>query len=283
MKKYLIVTDSTSALSLERAKKLKIELVPLSVILNGKQYKDHYEISKEELYAELAKDEVPTTSQPSVGYIEELMKTWQKDRYDAIIVITCSSGLSGTYQSFHMAKEELKIQNIYLIDSRSVGAPIMDMVIHAKKMADEGKDVEEILSKIETKCKNTYSFLLPKDLEQLKKGGRISPVAANMASLLKIKPLLYLADNGNVVDKFTMARTELKIFNAAVDQFIKEGVTKATHKLYISHAANLDAANRFISFAKSTLDDIECEIVDLPAVLTCHGGLGCIAMQSTIK
>lgn len=283
MKNYLIATDSTSALSLERANELGITLVPLSVILDGTHYKDHYEMKKEDLYEELRKGKVPTTSQPSVGSIEELMESWKEKNYDAIIIVACSSGLSGTYQSFHMAKEEQEMDNVYLIDSRSVGAPIMDCVIEAKRMADNDAEVEEILAMIDAKCKNTYSFLFPENLVQLKKGGRISPVAANMASLLKIKPLLYLADNGNVVDKFTMARTEAKIFAAAVEQFISEKVEKATHKLYVSHASNLDAANRFITFAKSRLDDIECEIVDLPAVLTCHGGLGCIAMQSTLK
>lgn len=283
MKNYLIVTDSTSAMSLERANELGITLVPLSVILDGIQYKDHYEMKKETLYEELRKGKVPTTSQPSVGYIEELMESWKDKHYDAIIIVACSAGLSGTYQSFHMAKAEMKMDNVYLVDSRSVGAPILDMVVEAKKMADADEEVDAILAMINAKCKHTFSFLFPENLVQLKKGGRISPVAANMASLLKIKPLLYLADNGNVVDKFTMARTEAKIFAAAVEQFIKENVDAAKYKLYVSHASNIDAANRFITFAKSKLNDIECEIVDLPAVLTCHGGLGCIAMQSTLK
>ncbi|NBK97097.1 MAG: DegV family protein [Erysipelotrichia bacterium] len=283
MKNYLIVTDSTSALSLERAQELGVVLVPTSVILEGKHYKDHYEMTKEQLYEHLRNGKVPTTSQPSVGYIEELMREWKAKQYDAIIVVTCSAGLSGTYQSFHMAKEELNMDNVYLIDSRSVGAPIMDMVVEAKKMSEADAKVDDIVEMIQAKCAHSYSFLFPESLVQLKKGGRISPVAANMASLLKIKPLLYLADNGNVVDKFTMARTEAKIFSAAIEQFVSEKVVALTHKLYISHAANLEAANRFITFAKSKMNDIECELVDLPAVLTCHGGLGCIAMQSTLK
>lgn len=283
MKKYLIVADSTSALDIETANKHGIVLVPLSVVIDNKQYKDHYEMSYETLYEQLRSGKVPTTSQPSVGDIEALMETWKKEQYDAIVVICCSSGLSGTYQSFHIAKEHTQSDNVYLIDSRSVGAPLYDMALAAKKMADENADLEDILAMIQKKCDNTFSFLFPASLDQLKKGGRISPVAANMASLLKIKPLLYLADHGSVVDKFMMGRTENKIFQAAIDQFIKEKVDAKTHKLYILNADNMDAANRFIAFAQNQLGAIEVEVLNLPAVLTCHGGMGCIAMQSTLK
>ena len=104
-----------------------------------------------------------------------------------------------------------------------------------------------------------------------------------MASLLKIKALLYLHKDGSVVDKFSMGRTENKIFEAAYDQFEKEKVEASTHKIYVSHADNLPCAKRFIAFIEKKIENIECEIVDLPAVLTCHGGLGCIAMQSILK
>ena len=283
MKKYLIVADSTSALDIETAQKHGIVLVPLSVVIDGKQYKDHYEIGYEQLYDELRAGKVATTSQPSVGYIEDLMEQWKKENYDAIIVICCSSGLSGTYQSFHIAKEHMQMDNVHLIDSRSVGAPLYDMAIVAKQMADAGEEEVKILEKIVSKCENTFSFLYPESLDQLKKGGRISPVAAGMASLLKIKPLLYLANNGAVVDKFMMGRTENKIFQAAINQFLDDHVSVQTHKLYIMHADNMEAALRFVAFAQDKLGPIEYEILNLPAVLTCHGGMGCIAMQTTLK
>ncbi len=283
MKKYLIVADSTSALDIETARKHGIVLVPLSVVIDGKQYKDHYEMTYEQLYEQLRSGKVPTTSQPSVGDIEALMESWKKEEYDAIIVICCSSGLSGTYQSFHIAKEHMQMDNVHLIDSRSVGAPLYDMALEAKAMADRGEEEVKILEKIASKCENTFSFLLPETLDQLKKGGRISPVAANVASLLKIKPLLYLANHGEVVDKFMMGRTENKIFQAVINQFLEEQVNPTTHKLYLLHADNLAAAERFVAYAQDKLGPIEYEILNLPAVLTCHGGMGCIAMQSTLK
>lgn len=283
MKKYLIVTDSTSAITPQRAKENGIALVPLSVILDGKEYKDFFEMDKDELYQHLKEGKVPTTSQPSVGYVESLLEEWKKEDYEAIIAICCSAGLSGTCHSFMSACESLGMNNVHVIDSRSVAAPILDMVLEAKQLADEGKDVDTIIATIQKKINHTFSFLYPASLTQLKKGGRISPMAANMASLLKIKPLLYLADSGNVVDKFGMARTDAKVFTMMIDQFKKENVSGKTHKMYIDHADNLALAQQAQKIMEDAFGMIECEIVDLPAVLTCHGGMGCIALQSALK
>ncbi|MDF9825121.1 DegV family protein with EDD domain [Breznakia sp. PF5-3] len=283
MNNYLIVTDTTSAMNLEIAKKHDIALVPLSVVINGKEFKDLIEITNDVLYEKLREGLVPTTSQPSVGYVTELMEKWKTENYDAIIVLTCSSDLSGTNHTFHMVKKQLEMDNVYIVDTRSVGAPIMDGAIRAKEMANEGKDIIEILKMLDMKYQNQFSFLYPETLTQLKKGGRVSPLAANMASLLKIKPLLYLKEDGSVVDRFGMARTEGKVIQLCVDKFRDLNVNSLTNKLYILHADNAKGALQAEKMLKAVFDDIECEINELPSVLTCHGGLGCVAIQSTLK
>ncbi|MDQ0361291.1 DegV family protein [Breznakia pachnodae] len=283
MANYLIVTDTTSAMNLEIAEKHGIELVPLSVVISGKEFKDLIDISNEVLYEKLRDGLVPTTSQPSTGYIMEKMEKWKEENYDAIIILTCSSDLSGTNANFHMVKEQLGMDNVYVVDTRSVGAPILDGAIRAKEMADEGASVQDILLMLDKKYQNQFSFLFPETLTQLKKGGRISPIAANMASLLKIKPLLYLKEDGSVVDKFGFARTEGKIVQLIIDKFKDLNVNSLTNKIYISHADNLRGAQKVEQLCKALFDNIDCEIVELPSVLTCHGGLGCIAVQSTLK
>lgn len=283
MANYLIVTDTTSAMNLEIAKEHGIELVPLSVVISGKEFKDLIDISNDVLYEKLRDGLVPTTSQPSTGYIMEKMEKWKEENYDAIIILTCSSDLSGTNANFHMVKEQLGMDNVYVVDTRSVGAPILDGAIRAKEMADEGASVQDILLMLDKKYQNQFSFLFPETLTQLKKGGRISPIAANMASLLKIKPLLYLKEDGSVVDKFGFARTEGKIVQLIIDKFKDLNVNSLTNKIYISHADNLRGAQKVEQLCKALFDNIDCEIVELPSVLTCHGGLGCIAVQSTLK
>ena len=219
MKNYLIVTDTTSAMNSIQAKEYGVELVSLSVLIDRIEYKDQLDITTDQLYQKLKEDYVPTTSQPNTGYLEGLMEKWKSKKYDAIIVITCSSDLSGTWSGFNLVKNQLEMNNMYIYDSRQVGAPVMDMAITAKNMADRGYDVNDIFTMLEMKTKNSFSFLVPKDFKQLVRGGRLSPVAAKMASILKVRALLYLKEDGSCVDKYAMSRTETKINKTIIDKF----------------------------------------------------------------
>lgn len=283
MEKYLIVTDTTSAMNKEIAAAHGIELISLSVIVDGQEYKDQVDISTEQLYDYLKDGKVPSTSQPNTGYLIEKMETWQKEDYEAIIVITCSSDLSGTNNGFHLAKDTVGLDNVYIYDSRQVGAPVMDMAIRAKQLADEGKDVDEIFKALEEKTKHSFSFLYPENFDQLSRSGRLSPMAARMASMLKIKALLYLDEQGKAVDKYSMSRTEVKVLKAIVDKFHELGVNAEKYKIYISHADNIVFAKKAKLLLQTTFHGIEVEINNLPAVLTCHGGLACCALHSTYK
>lgn len=283
MKKYLIVTDTTSAMNKEIAAAHGIELISLSVIVDGQEYKDQVDISTQQLYDFLKDGKTPSTSQPNTGYLIEKMEAWQKEDYEAIIIVTCSGDLSGTNNGFHLAKDTVGLDNVYIYDSRQVGAPVMDMAIRAKELADEGKSVDEIFSVLEEKTKHSFSFLYPDNFDQLSRSGRLSPMAARMASMLKIKALLCLDEQGKSVDKYSMSRTEVKVLKAIVDKFHELGVNAEKYKIYISHADNLIFAKKAKLLLQTTFHGIEVEINNLPAVLTCHGGLACCSLHSTYK
>lgn len=283
MEKYLIVTDTTSAMNKEIAAAHGIELISLSVIVDGQEYKDQVDISTEQLYDYLKDGKTPSTSQPNTGYLIEKMEAWQKENYEAIIVVTCSADLSGTNNGFHLAKDTVGLDNVYIYDSRQVGAPVMDMAIRAKQLADEGKDVDEIFKVLEEKTKHSFSFLYPDNFDQLSRSGRLSPMAARMASMLKIKALLCLDEQGKSVDKYSMSRTEVKVLKAITDKFHELEVNAEKYKIYISHADNIVFAKKSKLLLQTTFHGIEVEINNLPAVLTCHGGLACCALHSTYK
>ena len=283
MEKYLIVTDTTSAMNKEIAAAHGIELISLSVIVDGQEYKDQVDISTEQLYDYLKDGKTPSTSQPNTGYLVEQMEKWQEEDYEAIIIITCSADLSGTNNGFHLAKDTVGLDNVYIYDSRQVGAPVMDMAIRAKQLADEGKDVDEIFKVLEEKTKHSFSFLYPDNFDQLSRSGRLSPMAARMASMLKIKALLCLDEQGKSVDKYSMSRTEVKVLKAITDKFHELGVNAEKYKIYISHADNIVFAKKSKLLLQTTFHGIEVEINNLPAVLTCHGGLACCALHSTYK
>ena len=283
MEKYLIVTDTTSAMNKEIDAAHGIELISLSVIVDGQEYKDQVDISTEQLYDYLKDGKTPSTSQPNTGYLIEKMEAWQKENYEAIIVVTCSADLSGTNNGFHLAKDTVGLDNVYIYDSRQVGAPVMDMAIRAKQLADEGKDVDEIFKVLEEKTKHSFSFLYPDNFDQLSRSGRLSPMAARMASMLKIKALLCLDEQGKSVDKYSMSRTEVKVLKAITDKFHELGVNAEKYKIYISHANNIVFAKKSKLLLQTAFHGIEVEINNLPAVLTCHGGLACCALHSTYK
>lgn len=283
MGKYLIVTDTTSAMDKDIAEKYDIELVSLSVIIDKQEYKDQIDITTQQLYDMLEDDKVPSTSQPNTGYLVAKMEEWKQQNYEAIIVITCSSDLSGTNNGFHLAKDTVGLDNIYIYDSRQIGAPVMDMAVTAKKMADEGKSVAEIMDTLKAKTENSFSFLYPDNFDQLSRSGRLSPMAARMASMLKIKALLCLDEQGKSVDKYAMCRTEAKILKLVLDKFKELGVNCQDHKIYISHANNIAFAKKAKLLFQTAFQGIEVEINNLPAVLTCHGGLACCSLHSTLN
>lgn len=283
MSKCLIVTDTTSAMDKEVAMKYGIELISLSVIIDGIEYKDQIDITTDELYSKLREGNLPSTSLPNQGYVQDLLKQWHKENYEAIIIITCSSDLSGTYNSLHLAKNSLGMDNVYVIDSRQVGSPIMDMAIWAKKLADRGASVEEILASITYKSKNSFSFLYPEDFTQLKKGGRLSPAAATIATMLKIKALLHLKEDGSCVEKYSISRTENKILQAIINKFDAHDVNALEDRIYLAHADNLERANKIKAILEKHFKDVEFIISSLPAVLTCHGGLGCVSVHYVKK
>lgn len=283
MDRIFIVADSTSSMDNERAAKEGIELLSLSVIIDGVEYKDQIDISTGELYEQLKSGAVPSTSQPNTGYIMTKMQDWTEEGYDQIIVLCCSSDLSGTYSGVNLAKEQLEMDNITVIDTRTIGAPILDMAITAKKMAVSGASKDDIVAMVKHKMDHNFSFLYPENFKQLSRSGRLSPLAAGVAGMLKIKVLLALKEDGTQIDKFEMARTESKIMSSIRDHFAKIGVNGINYKIYLAHGNNSPLAKKFEEYLKLHFDNIETEIVELPAVLTSHAGLGSLAIQTIIK
>lgn len=172
--KILVVTDTTSGWNEADAQKAGVALVALSVLLDDKEYKDQIEMRANELYAAQAEGKLPTTSQPNPGYLENCMKQWKEAHYDAIIVLPIAAGLSGTYQGFRFAAESLEMDEVHVIETRTLAAPLQDCACCAKKMAEANAPLETILNVLAEKLDDTMTYAIPKDLVQLKRGGEAS-------------------------------------------------------------------------------------------------------------
>jgi DegV family protein with EDD domain len=282
MSKICIVADSSTNINLQQAKQLGIEIAPLSIIVNDKEYQDQVDMAPSRLIELLKEKAVPTTSQPNLGLLDGMMKNLKSQNFDYIIVFTLSSFLSGTHQAFRLAATDNDIENIDIVDSLSIAGPLKDVVLKAAEMAKAGATKEEILAMSKTVFAMTTSFLFPNTLDQLKRGGRVSPAVAALSSLLKIKPLLMLKNGGTTIEKFNTARTETKIFDLMLDEFEKQEVKAGTHKIHVLHCEGLDVAESFITNLKTRFGDIEVEVSELPAVLAAHAGIKSIAVQASL-
>ncbi len=283
MKKTLIVTDSTSSLSWEDAEKLGIEIIPLSVIVDGKEYKDVIEISGQKLLEEIESGKVPTTSQPNLGYIQERMEAWKKENYDQIIIFTISSKLSGTHQAYHFCKNAVELENVYIVDTGSLCAVLSETAIKANQLAKEGLSAEEIIEQTKHIYEKSDTYIYPGTLEQLKRGGRLNPAVATVGALLKIKVLLSLEGFGNAIEKHSVHRTEKKLVQTIFDDLKKKNINGEEYDIFVASVGASEVMQTLKAKIKEEYPTARIIEEVLPAVLVAHTGNNTIGLQYVKK
>jgi DegV family protein with EDD domain len=202
MSNVVFILDSGSDFEKENRLNLThpVEVVPLNIHFGDEVYLDGVDLSKDEFYAKMEQSaELPKTSQPSPQSFHDVFKK-HLDEGKEVLCITISSELSGTYQSTLIAKdmlEEDEQQRVHLIDSRNITVVILFLIKMADRLLNEGKSISEVVQAIEETKERVRFFGILDTLENLKKGGRISPAQAMIGGLLNIKPLCTIA-NGKV-------------------------------------------------------------------------------------
>lgn len=198
------MTDSTSDIPKELVQALNIGVVPLKVHFGQKTFTDGESLSAEEFYQKLTTTDIfPTTSQPSPVHFEQAYRQAVAEGYTEILSIHLSSALSGTYQSAVIAKETVQNEEekirIEVLDSRAATYAIGNMVVRAARAAKDGKSLDECLKIAKRTREKQVLFGYLDTLEYLEKGGRIGKAAALVGSLLNIKPIISLDDEGEVI------------------------------------------------------------------------------------
>jgi DegV family protein with EDD domain len=183
-----IVTDSTTEIRQEEAKKLGISVVPLKTIFGEVEYLDGIDLTPEEFYIKMANSkELPTTSQPSPFDFEQVFRK-ELEEGNQIITICLAGSVSGTYQSASIASEIS--DNIWVIDSGTATLGLQILVKRALQLVETGKTAKEIVDIIEEEKKSVFLFAAIDTLEYLHKGGRLSRTAAFAGTMLNLKPLI---------------------------------------------------------------------------------------------
>ena len=268
--KIAIVTDSNSGITQSEAKELGCFLIPMPFLIDEKEYFEEISLSQEEFYEKLLSGADVSTSQPNIFSVTELWKDLLKT-YDQIVHIPMSSGLSASTETAINAAKDFN-GKVEVVDN--------------KRISKDGKNAKEIKDWLENTALDSSIYIMVTTLKYLKKGGRITPAAAAIGSLLKIKPILQI--QGSKLDKFCQVIS----FNQGKKRMIEQMIYDIEHrfksqldqgKLKIQMAYT-HAKDKCLEFKKEADKELEkyglkVEMVDpLSLSIACHIGDGAIAI-----
>ena len=278
-----IITDSTSDIGLDYAKELNIEIVPLKVIFNTAEYKDRIDLQPEKFYELLENcDALPTTSQPAPQDFMDFFED-AKQKKDSVILITLSSGLSGTYQNACMAKDLVEYEDIHIIDSLSATQALRLIVEKAVSLRDKGFSAEEIVKEIENYKTRVKIYGIVDTLEFLFKGGRLSRTSATVGSVLKLKPIIGFKEKGKL-DVFGKARGTQKATDKLIDLIKQGNEIDLDEPVCIAYTGNNTSIEKFENKLKDELGIKNVKHGVVGPVISTHAGPGaCLITYVTKK
>ncbi len=274
-----IITDSTSSITQEDAKKMNIDVVPLYVLIDDKIYKDRVDFSDNEFYA-LLKEHQPTTSQPNPV---DFLAVYDKYPDDEIICITSSLKISGTNQSANIAKSMSDNENITVINSENISLGLRNIVIKAVELRDAGCDYKTLVDEINDWKGKSITIGMADKLDNLKRGGRISHVEFFAANVLSIKPMVIVKD-GLLESYHKKARGRQKAINILLDS-LNELNYDPDSNIIVGYTENIENAK----LLSDKLEGINLSIYnkgnfyDAGAVIATHTGEGAIILSFFVK
>ena len=282
MSKIAVMTDSNSGITQIEAKEMRITVLTMPFIIDGKTYYEDISLTQEEFYEKLAQNADVSTSQPSV---EDVLKYWDKALEDAdeLVYIPMSSGLSGSCSTAQMLSKDYN-GRVQVVDNQRISVTQRQSAVDAMELAGRGMNAAQIKELLEQEKMQSSIYIMLDTLTYLKKGGRITPAAAALGTALRLKPVLQI--QGEKLDAFTIARTKkqgvAKMINA-METDIKErfgGLDNIDNiHIEVAHTANEEAAKEFVEELREHFG-VKNEIICNPLSLSvsCHIGPGALAV-----
>lgn len=283
MKKIAVVTDSNSNITQQEAKELKdVYVIPMPFIVDGEEYFEDVNLTQEGFYEKLLAGADISTSQPAVGQVTELWDELLK-KYDQIVHIPMSSALS---ESCNSAKNYAKEYNgrVVVVDNRRISITLRQSILDALTLAKKGYDGEEIRQELEETQSDSSIYIMVDTLKYLKKGGRITPAAAAIGTLLKIKPVLQI--QGGKLDQYAKVMNEkvarTKMIGAMKHDFetrFAEFVANGEIEIEMAYTNCVGKAEEFKKQVQEVFPNVKIgPMVPLPLSIACHIGSGALAV-----
>lgn len=281
-----IVTDSNSGITQAAGKEYGIHVLPMPFMINGETFYEDISLTQEEFYEKLESGAEISTSQPSPEAVMNLWDELLKD-YDEIVHIPMSSGLSGSCQSALMLAEDYE-GRVQVVNNQRISVTQRQSCLDAKLLAAKGMNAKEIKDFLEEDKFNSSIYIMLDTLYYLKKGGRITPAAAAIGTMLHLKPVLQI--QGEKLDAFAKARTTTQgktIMINAIRNDIETrfgGMTEDKHIwLEIAHSANEEAAKVYREEILKVFPGYDIHIDPLSLSVACHIGPGALAFACCRK
>ena len=283
--KIAVVTDSNSGITQAQGKDLGITVLPMPFMIDGNEFFEDISLTQQEFYGKMEEDMDISTSQPSP---ESSVELWEAllEEYDGIVHIPMSSGLSGSCQTALMLAEEFD-GRVQVVNNHRISVTQRQSALDALEMAGKGMDAVQIKEVLERTGSESTIYITVDTLKYLKKGGRITPAAAALGTLLRLKPVLTI--QGEKLDAFAKARTMKQaksMMISAIQHDLetrwddKEG--KKTH-LEIAHTNCEEAALQLKEELLELFPDTDIHIDPLSLSVACHIGPGALAIAAVKK
>lgn len=283
MSDYIIITDSSCDLPHSLVQELELTVLPLSFIMDGKTYRnwpDNRDMSPDEFYSKEREGLMATTNAVNVGEAADALESVLKQGKDAL-VLAFSSGLSATCNSFQIAAQELAEQfperKIIVVDTLCASLGQGLLVWYAAKARERGGTIEEVRDWVEDRKLNLCHQFTVDDLHFLKRGGRISAATALVGSVLQVKPVLHVDNEGHLVN-IGKVRGRQAALKALVDRMEATAIDSGSLTVFISHGDCLEDAQTVAGMVKKRFGVQNISINYVGPVIGAHSGPGTVAL-----
>ena len=286
--KTAVMTDTNSGITKDIAKELGIYVIPMPVIIGEETYYENDTITEEEFFCALSGDKHITTSQPSPGDVMNLWDQILNEGYDELVYVPMSSGLSNSCAAALGYSQEYD-GKVEVIDNHRISVTMYQSVLHARDLALQGASAKEIKTALEDDAYNSSIYLTVNTLEYLKKGGRITPAAALIGSVLSIKPILTI--QGEKLDSYaktrgSMKKAEDKMLSAVQSDIEKRFASLDQAKLHIGAAgAGLakEQQEEWVNLLRSKFPAADVFYNPLSASISVHTGPGAVGIGISFR
>lgn len=277
MKKIAIVTDSNSGITQAQAKALGVVVLPMPFYIDEELFFEDITLSQEQFYQKLSDNSDISTSQPSPGDVLELFEKLL-ETYNEVVHIPMSSGLSSSCETAKVLANEFD-NKVYIVDNQRISITQRQSVLDALALAESGKTAAEIKNILENDKLEASIYITVDTLKYLKKGGRVTPAAAAIGTVLNLKPVLQI--QGAKLDAFAKVRgwkQAKKAMLAAIEEDLNERFKEKKIRIQIAYTCSNDEMQKWKEEVEARFPNHEIYAYPLSLSIACHIGPGSMAI-----